>query len=249
MAGKGVGKRTVAVALAVVLAGVAALALMSYVRGVEARAIEDQEPVQAFVAKDVIPAGKFGEVAVSEGLIVRVPVPRKVVPEGAVTSLTQINRKVAAVSILKGEQILAARFVEPAEARGLLPIPADRQAVSIEVGVPSGVAGFIQGGDRVSMVAQIDVQSGGQAESRVQYLLQNIQVLSVGHRVVTTETKEGESQVQQQQGRVLLTLALTPEEAERVVLAHFQGQVYFTLLPPGQEPFSTPGRTRGNVFG
>ncbi|MGH2691237.1 MAG: Flp pilus assembly protein CpaB [Actinomycetota bacterium] len=245
-------RRTLAVSGAVVLAAVAAVALTSYVRGVEAKAVQSQEPVSAYVAKEIIPAGKTASSAIGDGLIVKVPVPRRLVPEGSIKSLREIQGKVAGANILKGEQILAARFIRPADARGILPIPADRQAISVEVGIPPGVAGFIQPGDRVSVLASLEVQtSGDKKESKVQYLLQDVQVLSVGQRIVTTESKDkdGKSQVTQEQNRVLMTLALTPDEVERIVYAIFKGEVYFTLVPSGQQPVTTPGRTATNIFG
>lgn len=242
------GKRTTAVVFAVVLAGMATVALAGYIRGIEVKAIESQEPVQAYVAREVIPAGKSGEAAAAENLIARVAVPRKVLAEGAVLSLAEIKDRIAAVNILKGEQILKERFVPKGQARGILTIPADREAYSVEVAVPPGVAGFVQAGDHVSIVAKLDVPGPNGPETRVQYLLKDIQVLAVGQRVVTTETREGDRQQTQQQGRVLLTLALTPVEIEKLAFAVLQGEIHFTLLPPGAQPTDTPGRTRGSAF-
>jgi pilus assembly protein CpaB len=249
MASMSMSRRTLAVLLAVILAAVAAVALNSYVQGAESRALKGVETVRAYLAKDTIPEGTSGDTAISKGLIARESIPRKMLAEGAIKSLTEIKNRVAAVTILKGELVLAARFIKPAEAKGILPIPADRQAISVEVSIPPGVAGFIQPGDRVSIVAQLEVAKGADSETKVAYLLQDVQVLSVGQRVVvTTEGKQG-AQVQQQQARVLMTLALTPPDVEKLAYAIFQGQLYFTLLPPGQKPVGPPGgRTRDNAF-
>ncbi|MFA5787819.1 MAG: Flp pilus assembly protein CpaB [Actinomycetota bacterium] len=249
MASLSMSRRTLAILLAVILAAVAAVALNSYVQGAESRALKGVETVRAYLAKDTIPEGTSGDTAISKGLIAREAIPSKMLAEGAIKSLTEIKNRVAAVTILKGELILAARFIKPAEAKGILPIPADRQAISVEVGIPPGVAGFIQPGDRVSIVAQLEVAKGADSETRVAYLLQDVQVLSVGQRVVvTTEGKQG-AQVQQQQARILMTLALTPPDVEMLTYAVFQGQIYFTLLPPGQKPVGPPGgRTRDNAF-
>jgi pilus assembly protein CpaB len=247
--GLNMSKRSLAVIAALVLAALAALSLTSYVRGVAAKAKEAQEPVPTFVAKDTIPAGRLAEDVIREGLITQVDFPRERVVAGAITSLRDISGKVTSTDIMKGEQILAARFAQPAEARGILPIPADRQALAVEVGIPPGVAGFIQPGDRVSIVALLDVPKGDKTEPKAQYLLQDVGVLAVGKRNVSTETKDKEgSKVVQSEDRVLMTLALTPEQAEKVVFSIFKGQVYFTLLPPGQKPVGTPGRTIDNVL-
>lgn len=239
-----------ALVAAVLLAAVATGLLLSYVRGIERRAFAGTQVVPVFVAKDTIPANTRGDTAISRGLIVRRDLPLFARVEGGIASLREIEKKVSAVTILGGEQILAARFVLPAQARGLLQIAADRQAMSVEAETPPGVAGFVQPGDRVSIIAQVGLPStaGGQAkEPRVGYLLQGIEVLAVGQRVVSPE-RRGLAARPQQQGRVLLTLALTPTEAEKLAFAIFEGELYFTLLPPGQSPAGTPGRTAENAF-
>jgi pilus assembly protein CpaB len=240
-----------AVTGAIVLAAVAALSLTSYVRGAQASAVKAEDPVQAYVAKDLIPSGMTAGLAISSGKIVTASVPRRTVPAGAIHSLSDITGKVAAADILKGEQIMSARFVAQADARGLLPIPADRQAVAIEVGIPAGVASFIQPGDHVSVVADL-AQAGaggpGAQGAEAKYLLQNVQVLAVGQRVVSTSTKQGNQTATQAESKVLMTLALTPEEAEKAVFAIFNGQLYFTLVPTGQAPATTPGRTPATLF-
>lgn len=256
-------KRAIAVGVAVLLAAVATFALFSYVRGVEADVAEANESVQAYVAKDVIAQGTTGEDAVSSGLIVSEGIPRRLLAEGAVSSLDQISGRVASADVLPGEQIIAGRFVMPDDlSTELLNIPEDRQAMSIEVDVPSGVSQFIQRGSRVSLIAELAAPSGSgaapaegqpaaadpQENVRAQYLLQNLEVLAVGQRLVTTTTGEGEDQVQQTQDRVLLTLAVSPEDAEKLTLAIFEGQVYFTLLPPDQEPVETSGQTLDTIF-
>lgn len=248
MAAIGMSRRTIALVVAVVLAVVATVALISYVRGLEDKAFEGAETVEVFVAADIIPAGTSAEFASSKNLFERSVIPRKVLAEGAVSDLSQIAGKVAAVNIVKGEQIISARFVTPGQVRGVLPIPADRQAVSIEVAIPPGVAGFVQPGDRISIVAQLSVPRGGEDETRVQYLLQDVEVLAIGQRVVTVQGQDQGDEQAQQQSQVLATLALRPAEIEKLVFAKLQGQLYFTLLPKGQKPQSTTGRTKQNAF-
>lgn len=260
MAGKAISRRFVSVVVAVVLAGVAALALTSYVQGAQASAVAAQHPVDAYVAKATIPAGTLGSTAISQGLIIKRSLPRADVATGAITSLSEIQKKVASVDILADEQILAARFVEALALRnGLLPIPSDRQAMSVQVGIPPGVAGFVQAGDHVSIIAQANSSGTSQNDkSQIQYLLQDIQVLSVTQSPGGTDTAKGgstptpkafsASQPTGPQSQVLLTLAVTPPEAEKLAFAVMDGQVYFTLVPKDQQPVTTPGRNAGTLF-
>jgi pilus assembly protein CpaB len=258
--------RVIAIVLAVILAIIATFALLSYIRGVETRTQEEFEPVDAFVAAELIPAGTSAEAAVASGLIQPRAIPQASLPANAIGALAQIEGTVAVVDILPGEVIVADRFgATTAGPRGLRPIPQDREAISIEVGVVQGVAGFISPGDQVSVIAQLqlpadltaaeDEEEEGAAQEEitfVQYLLQDVEVLAVGRRVV----QEGEDQVQQTE-QILMTLALEPEDAERLVYAYNNGSLHFTLLPaesddpddPSLErPIETPGRSLDTIF-
>lgn len=248
--------RSLAIILAVLLAGGATFALFTYVRGIEQRAFEDAELVEVFVAQETIPADVLAESASEAGLIVRTTAPRATVPDEAITSLEQISGLVTQDRILPDEVIVRGRWGDPEQTTATFEIPEGFQAVSVEVGAPTGVAGFIRPGDRVSLIATLQepgivettedgttLETSGEVRSR--YLLQDIEVLSVGQRVVT---EEGEGGLQEQSGRVLLTVALEPADAERLVLAIQNAVLYFTLLPQDAEPAETPGRTLSDLF-
>lgn len=236
------GRRTAIIIASVGLAGVAAFALTSYVRAIEVKAIQGTKPVLTFVAKDTIPSGTKGRDAISGGLISRQPVPFGLLIDTRIKTLEEIENRVSQFTIFKGQQVLSPAFADAVRTKGLLPIPADRQAMSVEVSTPPGVASFVQPGDQVSIVAMIDHPTQG---PRVGYLLQNVEVLAVGQRTSTDGDRPANSQQQQ---KILFTLALTSGEVEKLALAIFQGQVYFTLLPPDQPSVQSSGRTVDNLF-
>jgi pilus assembly protein CpaB len=246
-------RRTIALVLAVALAALATIALISYVNGLEDKAFEGTEVVKVFVAKQDIAAGVSGDTASQQGLITETTVPAKVRPVSAITSLQEISGKIAAVQIFKDEVIVGARFVAPGAAvKGVLPIPQGRQAVSVQVASPAGVAGFIQPGDQVSLIAQIARTGAGAAGGNIaKFLLQRIDVLAVGTRVVSVGAAvqpAGAAQPAADVACCLLTLALTPGQAEQLVFASLNGQLHFTLLPEGSQPANTPGRNLTNLF-
>lgn len=242
-------RRTIALVLAVALAALATIALISYVRGLEDKAFEGSEIVDVFVAKQDIAAGVTGDTAASQGLIERRAVPAKVRPATAITSLEEISGKLAAVQIFKDEVIVGQRFIAPGAAvRGVLPIPEGKHAISINVGQPQGVGGFVQPGDKISLIVQANRTVGRTTGPFAQYLIQNIDVLAVGTRVVaTTVTPEGQ-QAQEPTACCLFTLALTPAQSEQLVFASLNGQLYFTLLPEKAPTVRTPGRSIANLF-
>jgi pilus assembly protein CpaB len=245
--------KTIAVVLALVLALVATASIFFYVRGVEARAFEDAELVEVLRAQGLIDAGTPAGVAGDGGLIVRDTAPRGKVPVGAVATLDQLDGLVAVDRILEGEILLAERWGTTEQASVGFEIPEGLEAIAVEVGIPPGVAGYIRAGDRISVIATVEVggttstdADGNVTEEagdmRSQYLLQAIEVLAVGQR-----TTEGEGD-QAPQSNVLTTLAVDPEAAEKLVFAIENGTLYFTLLPEDAEPQDTPGRTLDDLF-
>lgn len=244
MAAVSMSRRTIALIAAVVLAAVATVALVSYIQGERDRARGEGRAVQVFVAKDTIPAGQSADAAISEGLIDRATIPEGALVVGAIGSLAEIQGRIAAASIFPNEQIVAGQFVEPGQVRTAgLDLEGNQMAISFEVGIVPGVANFINAGDRISILAQMTVP-GGQG-ARVQFLLQNVEVLQVGTR---TFTPEGADTVVRGADNVRLTVALPGRQAEKLTFAIFNGQLYLTLLPEGASPQTTPGRTAANAF-
>jgi pilus assembly protein CpaB len=248
--------KSIAVVLAVVLAIAATFAIFTYVRGIEQRAFEDAELVEVFIAQELVPEGLAASEATETGLIARESAPRVTVPEGAISSLDQIEGLVTADRILAGEVVVRDRWVDPSQATVSFSIPDGFEALAIQVEVPPGVAGFVVPGDRVSLVATVagpittTTEDDGtvveeQGEIRTQYLLQGIEVLSVGQRVIT---EEGEDGVRSSEEQVLLTVALEPLDVERAVFAIENAELYFTLLGEDAEPQETPGRTLADLF-
>lgn len=249
--------RIIAIVLAIALAGFATWAIYTYVQGLEQRAFEEAELVEVFIAQEEIPEGMTASAAGEAGLIERGSIPQRNVPDAPVTALDQIEGRVAAARIMENEVLVLGRWVDPDDVdTAELEIPDDFEALSVQVGIPPGVAGFIRPGDRVSLIATVErpgetiTEEDGtvieeESEFRTQYLLQDIQVLAAGRRV---ETEEGEGDVEESGGDVLLTVALEPEDAERLVFAIETASLYFTLLPEGAEPEDTPGRTIDDLF-
>lgn len=240
--------RVVAVLVAVALAVAATAALVAYAAGADRRAIANQQPVLVYVAKARIPTGTSGEDAQNRGLIERTALPRRAVAGGAVRSLEQLGGRVAAVDMVPGEQLLAARWIGRGEAPGgrLLSIPEGHQAVSIALDPTRQVSGFVSPGDRVSVVVSLSLPRRGRSQPTSRFLLQDVQVLAVGG------TAQEGRRAGQGQGRTqslsAVTLAVRPADVERVVFAAENGSLYLSLLPPGQRPVPARGRTIDNEF-
>lgn len=257
-------RRIIGLVLALVLAGVATYALITWVGSARQEVVEDVQFAEVFVAAGAIEAGTPADVAINRGLITRSAIPQDTVPPGAVGDLEQVRGKLAVTTIFEGEVIIASRFGDVAQTEtGLQEIPEDRQAVTVETGVVNGLAGFVRPGDHVSVVASIDVQDDAvvfdeqgnpiptdEAGVRTQYVVQDAIVLAVGQRVVTFDEQGAKTgyAIRETNDRYIFTLALLPADIERLLFAVQQGTVWYTLLPEGQEPVNTPGRTIDDIF-
>jgi pilus assembly protein CpaB len=257
-------RRIIGLVLALVLAGVATFFLITWVQGARDEVVEETTFVEVFTAAGTIEAGTPADIAINRGLIQRSQLPQESVPEGAVGQLDAIRGQLAVSTIFQGEVIIASRFGDVAQTEtGLQEIPEDRQAVTVEAGVVPGLAGFVRPGDRLSVVASLEVpedavavdEEGNQTTAttagiRTQYVVQDAIVLAVGQRVVTFDengTKTG-YRIAETNDRYIFTLAVVPQDIERLLFASQQGTVWFTLLPEGQEPVNTPGRTIEDIF-
>jgi pilus assembly protein CpaB len=249
--------RATAILVAIVLAVLATVALVVYARSADQRAIAGEKPVKVLVAAKVIPANTTGEQAFNRGLVTTAELPRKAVAKGAISSVAAISGRVAAVDIQPGEQLLASRWVEADSAQGshLLPIPADKQAIAIAVDLTRQVSGFVTPGDHVSVVASFDVHptdakgdSSGPDIKLSRFLLQDVAVLAVGTQPLPNPGASGKATANKGQTLTTVTLAVKPQDVERVAYAAENGSLYLSLLPPGQRAVPPVGRTITNEF-
>jgi pilus assembly protein CpaB len=213
---------------------IGALVVFVYARNVTGHV--GGEPMSpAYVASKDIPAGTKAESAMKA--MQSRPVPTGLRPASAITSPTQLAGRTSVRSITKGEVITLADFGQHAAAPAAgLQIPTGYNAVTMNLGQPQGVAHYAQPGD----IVDIYVTMKRPADTITKLLLQNVQVLA--NRSATASEASSSS------GEVLLTLALRPDEAERVIFAKENGSLWFGLVRPGDKKVTTTGRTATNVL-
>lgn len=101
-----------------------------------------------------------------------------------VDQMRSVVGSVAIVPIKKGEQITYNKITQPGARTGLAPqVAPGRRAISIPVNEISGVSKLIKPGDRVDLIAVLDL-GGGKENKIAKTILQDVVVLSVG-RIVT----------------------------------------------------------------
>ncbi len=232
----GANKRTLIVAGAVLAAALAAFANYAYLNSVQDRAYEDAELLKVFtVAKD-IPKGLPGEQAIVEEFIESDEIPREFRPATALTDLQTIRGKVALVTLSVGQVVVDGMFVDPKVAQVSFSqrIPAGQVAITVSVDQVRGVAGLLVPGDKVNLLVNVD---GSQ-----RFLFQNVNILAIGG---SAAPQAGETQAAVNPGSNLITFAVPPEAAAKIVAA---GSLYLTLVPPDNQPIPIPPVSPGNLF-
>lgn len=127
-----------------------------------------------------------------------------------------------------GNEVVLNSKVASENAGGGLPamIPPGMRAVAVKVNDVIAVAGFALPGTRVDVVVTGNAtHTGPSDEVSATTVLQNVQVLAAGQKLQkNTDGKPEEVQV--------ITLLVTPEEAQKVALATQEGRIQLTLRNP-----------------
>lgn len=237
-------------ALVIALLGTAAVAV--YVGGANDRALAGQRTVEVLVAKDTIAAGTTAAQASAAGLVTSMRVPQSAVPAGALSKLTDVGKKVASSDIVAGEMLLDAKFVAQ-EAVGALAIPGDKLAVSVELGDPARVAGFVLPGSEVAVFDTYDKGAGGgTSQSTTQVLLPRVTVIAVGtttQRKVSKQEKLGQPADDKPVSTTILTLAVSQADAARLVHGAQTGKLYFGLLSRASRTTAGTAVTNASLTG
>jgi pilus assembly protein CpaB len=146
-------------------------------------------------------------------------------------------------AVVENEPITESKLAPRAAGAGLPPtITPGMRAISVRVNDVIGVAGFVVPGTRVDVLTVIS-KTDQEPMSRV--VVSNVQVLSSGTRYDQEEAKEGEAIRSQ-----VVTLMVSPVDAERIALAQSEGDLMLTLRHPlDVEPTQTNGVSKNALFG
>ena len=152
-----------------------------------------------------------------------VGVPTEAVPPGSFHHERDVIGRGVVLPIAPGEFLIAGRNLASATAGSGLPslIPSGMRAVSVRVSDIS--SGFVLPGSRVDVLMTGNPGSG---EPQTLTVLRNVAVLANGgrldHNILGTEA----------QNSPVITLLVSPDDAERLALAMAQGRIQLTLRNP-----------------
>ncbi|WP_448624070.1 Flp pilus assembly protein CpaB [Geodermatophilus sp. URMC 64] len=237
-------RRILAALAALVLALVGTVVLVAYVRGADARALAGVQTVSVLVVDQAVPAGTPGDQLAD--LVRAELLPAKAVAPGSVTDLAELAGLVATVDLQPGEPLLAARFAAPDELRaaGTVDVPPGDQELSVLLEPQRAVGGRLAAGDTVGVYVSI--------EGSTHAVLHGVLVTQVqgapAAAVTETAASEDSGASAPPSQSLMITFAVTAEEAEPIVFGMEHGTVWLSLEPDGADTSGTTVISPGNVY-
>ncbi len=227
--------------LSLLVALVATFAQCRYVSSREQALLYDSEPLPTLVATRDIPP----HVRLDETMVVSKPVPRTWQQPKALTKVDDVIGQITSVPIFAGEQVVATKLVTADDAGLAYYVPTGTRAIALGVDVFNAVGGHIKAGNRVDILGHFDFGAGEKSDLRTVTLMQDVQVLSVVDdigtitaRQVRTLPPEGEEAEPEEpppspsetlMTSATITVAVTPEAAQRLAMAQELGRLTLVL--------------------
>ncbi|MFM7030403.1 MAG: Flp pilus assembly protein CpaB [Micrococcales bacterium] len=224
--------------VAIVVAVLAGIAVYVYQSTADTRALAGKQAVNVIVAKADLNVGVKLSDAVAQGLVKYEAFPQGAVPSDALTSIDEtLANKMVSRAIGAGQLVLGSELADFAVPNAQIQVPSGNIAVSVSMDDASRVASFVVPGSHVVVYWTKNDAS----ESRV--LLADANVLAVGSTSTTNANANSTTTSS------LVTLALQPTDASRLILASKTGSLYFGLLAADTTVQPGSGTTDANLLG
>jgi Flp pilus assembly protein CpaB len=252
--------RIISTIAAVVFAAVAGVLVWKYLSNADSRAEKKKDLVSVLVAKQKIARGTVFDTVLADKLYEESQIPRDAVPPGQISPaadkdlLTVYKGKVAATDIYAGTPLVTDEFVQSSQLVSTVAgaIPKGEQAITVSLDSTHAVGGFVTPGDTVSMLVNLTVKDetnpAGAGVKTTAFILPGLKVLAVGSSTVlpsqanattaaaTTNGTATPTTQPQNQPPSLITLQVTPRQAEQIVQGENLGSLYLSLNPPDFKP-------------
>jgi pilus assembly protein CpaB len=165
------------------------------------------------------------------------------VHKGFTTIESVVNRGLID-SVAANEPLTETKLASIEAGAGLPPsITAGMRAVSVKVNEVVGVAGFVVPGTHVDVM--VTLKRSDSKDSMTRVVVSDVQVLTAGTRYDQQKARDG-----QPIPTSVVTLLVTPPDAERIALAASEGEVMLTLRNPlDRKPTETLGVRTGALLG
>ncbi len=168
--------------------------------------------------------------------------------EGGFNDTAPVIDRATMVALEINEPILESKLAPKEAGAGLTAIiPEGMRAISIQVNSIIGVAGFVMPGSRVDLILiaepPSEVKGARPNEQASKIILENLEVLAAGQNV--QRNVDGKPQTVQ-----VVTLLVTPEQAQKVALATGEGRIQLVLRNPiDKESAEPPLAVKAALYG
>ena len=173
--------------------------------------------IQIVAAAKDLPAG----VALAVADVNLIQWPASVPLPGSFTKVEDVAGRPLIYPLGRGEPVMARDLAIPGSGIGLsVKIPAGMRATSVRSNEVVGVAGFLYPGSNVDVLGTFNIP--GNPNPITETLLQNVEVLTAGTQIEPDPT--GKPQTVN-----VVTLLLSPEDSQKLLMASTQSTIQFVL--------------------
>ncbi len=188
--------------------------------------------------------------------------PETFVQPAAATSIEDVVGLVALAPLSKGEQLLKTKLAKPGPTTGLsLQVAPSKRALTIPIDEMRGVAKLLKPGDRVDIIAALDIREKGAQKREIKTLMQDVLILATGIKVMNElprvfEEISGESFIRNLRPATnfnSITVEARPEKIQDLVyvLSTSPGSLFLSLRHPSDHKKSVhlSGTTLKSLIG
>ncbi len=227
------------IVLLVAVATAAAATWLVYM-AIQSRPVQQVQVAQTFVVAAARPLTTGARLAAGDVKLVGWPADA-VIP-GSFSKIEDVVDRGVLDAVAENEPLTNEKLAAIGAGAGLPPtIPPGMRAISVRVNEVVGVAGFVTPGNRVDVFVTLK----GNDTGLTRIVVSNVTVLTAGTKYEQDKSKSGEAMPSS-----VVTLLLSPEDAERVVLAATSGEVMLALRNPLDiDTTRTPGTKLASLYG
>lgn len=221
------------------MALVTSILIFNWLSRLDKPAKQNAPPVQAAMVAVSIKAEPMGTELTQE-MLKLVPYPKESLPHGHFAAIERLKGRVLISNVAANEPILESKLAPLSVTTGGVAAVTDPQkrAMAVKVDDVVGVAGFINPGNHVDVLVALR-----RNPPITKIMLQNILVLATGAQL------EKSGKAQQPRPVKVITLEVTPQEAEKLALASTLGRIRLALRNHlASEPVLTKGETIASVL-
>jgi len=185
---------------------------------------------------------------IQENMVEIRQVPKNFVQPAHIKQVEEIVGLVALAPISKSEQILTTKIIEPGPETGLsLQVSPGKRAVTIPVDSVRGVAKLIKPGDRVDILAALDLSTGSSQKRYIKTILQDTVIVATGAQI-TNELprihqeiggKDYIRNLRTENDFSTITIEVPPAEAQKIIyiVSTNPSSIFVTLRHPSDNSY------------